>query len=127
MGNGGTVGVIPYFINGGNSTYTPLIGFGCENIVSAKVLTESGVVQASGDQNPDLLWAIHGSGQFFGLVLDLTIKVHPLSIIGNPEGVRQLGIYIFLPNQAKEVCEVMADIMTDTEHVRNFLILGSVL
>lgn len=118
VSNGNTVGVIPYFLNGGISSYTPLIGLGCENIVSARLITADGeVVEATELDNPELLWAIRGAGQFFGLVLELVIRTYPLSIIGNPLGSRQLGTFVFLPQQASDVCHAMSKIMTDHENV----------
>ena len=67
VGNGNTVGVIPYFLNGGISVYSPLIGYGCENVLSAKLVTANGdVVEATEVYHPDLLWAVRGAGQFFG-------------------------------------------------------------
>lgn len=116
--NCNTVGVIPYFLNGGISSYTPLIGFGCENIVSARLITADGtVVEATESDNPELLWAIRGAGQFFGLVLELVIRTYPLSIIGNPLGSRQLVTFVFLPQQASDVCRVMNKLMMDQENV----------
>jgi FAD/FMN-containing dehydrogenase len=77
VGSGGTVGVVPYKINGGISTYTPFVGYGCGNIVSAKLVNAKGeLVEFSETQNPDLLWAIRGAGQFFGLVTELVIKTY---------------------------------------------------
>ncbi|KAL1962835.1 hypothetical protein VTN77DRAFT_9110 [Rasamsonia byssochlamydoides] len=109
VGNGNTVGVIPYFINGGISIYTPLIGFGAENIVSARVITATGdVVNASETENSDLLWAIRGAGQFFGVVIELVIRTYPLSIIpGSTDGTRQLGNFVFAPQQIGDVSCVL--------------------
>ena len=80
VGNGNTVGVIPYFLNGGVSVYSPLIGYGCENILSAKLVTANGdVVEATEECYPELLWAVRGAGQFFGGALfrvDVCYMVH---------------------------------------------------
>ena len=100
------------------STYYPLIGFACENILSAKVITANGkVVEASDTSYRDLMWAIRGAGQFFGVVLELTVKTYPFSLLGNSEGSRQLGTYIFLPHQVADVCRGMGDIVTDPSHI----------
>ena len=117
FGNGSTIGCIPFFINGGISTYYPLIGFGCESIVSARVMTaKCGVVEVSERCHLDLLWAIRGARQFFGVVLELCVKTFPFSLLGNPGGSRQLGTYIFRPNQATDVYRVMRKIIADTNH-----------
>jgi len=118
VGSGNTVGVIPYFINGGTSIYSPLTGYGCDNIVSAKLVTANGqIVKAEETQNQDLLWALRGAGQFFGIVLELTIKTYPLAIIGNPEGIRQIGTFIFPVQRAPEVFKVMSKIVTDQGNI----------
>lgn len=118
VGNGNTVGVIPFFINGGISIYTPLIGFGCENILLARLITANGeVVEATESDNPELLWAVRGAGQFFGIVIELVLRTYPLSVIGNPSGSRELGTFVFLPQQAGDVCRVMSKIAVDQEHI----------
>jgi len=78
-------------IGGGISSYGPLIGHACENILSARI------VVASGDVNRDLLWAIRGAGQFFGVVTDLILRTYDPSLIG-PNGEHQLGMIYYPPN-----------------------------
>lgn len=118
VSNGSTVGCIPFFINGGINTYYPLIGFACENILSAKVVMANGQVYTASDKAyRNLMWAIRGAGQFLGVVLELTVKTYPNSLLGNPDGSRQLGTYMFLPHQITDVCRVMSKIIADTSHV----------
>ena len=50
-------------------------------------------------------------------MLELCVKTFPLSLLGNPEGSRHLGTYIFLPHQAADVCGVMGKILADTSHI----------
>ncbi len=117
VSNGSSVGCIPFFINGGLNAYYPLIGYGCENILSAIVLIATGeIVEVSGISHPDLLWAICGAGQFFGVVLELCLRTYPLSLLGNPEGSRQLGTYIFLPHQASSVLQTLQEVFSNTTH-----------
>ena len=75
------------------------------------------VVRVNEASQPDLLWAIRGAGQFYGLVIELTIRTYPFSLLGNQEGSRQLGTYIFLPHQAADVCRVMSEIIKDQSHI----------
>ena len=70
-----------------------------------------------GKSNPDLLWAIRGAGQYFGIVSELGIKTYPLAMIGNDDGSRSLGTFIFPTQRAEDVCRAMSKIMTDPEHV----------
>ncbi|CAL8578068.1 hypothetical protein XPA_003869 [Xanthoria parietina] len=116
VANGSTVGVIPYMIGGGISSYTPLIGYACENILSARIVVASGdIVVASEAENSDLLWAIRGAGQFFGLVTELVLRTHDPSLMG-PDGVRQLGNIFFPPERASEVCSVLRDVVSANDH-----------
>ncbi|KAK7955671.1 uncharacterized protein PG986_004893 [Apiospora aurea] len=86
-GNGNTVGVIPYYLGGGISIYRPLIGFGSDNLIAAKLVNAKGeLVDVSETENSNLLWALRGAGQFFGLVTEITIKTYPYSLLGNEEG-----------------------------------------
>ena len=85
-------------------------------MLAAKVITASGeVVEASEQQNKDLLWAIRGAGQFFGLVIELVVRTYDLSLIG-PEGVRQLGVVYFPTSRAAEVCKTLKHIINGNDH-----------
>lgn len=116
VANGNTVGVIPYLIGGGISSYSPLLGWACENVLSARIVVASGeIVIASESQNQDLLWAIRGAGQFFGVVTEVTLRAYDQSVIG-PDGVRQIGVIFFPPEQAQEVCQTLKDIVNPNDH-----------
>ncbi|KAL9634420.1 MAG: hypothetical protein Q9204_003008 [Flavoplaca sp. TL-2023a] len=116
VANGNTVGAIPYMIGGGISSYTPLIGYACENILSARIVVATGdVVVASETENSDLLWAIRGAGQFFGLVTQLVVRTHSPSLMG-PDGVRQLGTIFFPTERASEVCSVLRNVVSRNDH-----------
>ncbi|KAK8006694.1 FAD binding domain-containing protein [Apiospora marii] len=117
VGNGNTVGVIPYYLGGGISIYTPLIGYGSENIIAAKLVTAKGeLVTVSATENPELLWALRGAGQFFGLVTELTIKTYPYSLLGNDDGQRMCGSYIFSPEKTDEVCAALENIFQNNQY-----------
>ncbi|EED19165.1 conserved hypothetical protein [Talaromyces stipitatus ATCC 10500] len=73
LGNGNIVGAIPYFLNGGASITTSITGFGTDQILAARLITASGeLIEVNQTHNADLLWALRGSGRFFGLVIELT-------------------------------------------------------
>ena len=117
LGNGNTVGAIPYFIGGGNSITSSVTGFGSDQIVSARVISAKGdLLDVSEETNPDLLWALRGAGQFFGLVTQLVIEALPLSVLGNDKGVIWAGTFIFPLDRAKEVCTIMADVMDNNRY-----------
>lgn len=65
---------------------------------------------------PDLLWAIRGAGQFFGLVTQLVIRVHPLPELGNDRGVLWAGTFVFGVDRAEEVCSTMKALMEDERY-----------
>ena len=65
---------------------------------------------------PDLLWALRGAGQFFGLVTELVIEALPLSVLGNDKGVIWAGTFVFPLDRAKEVCTVMEDLMGNNRY-----------
>ena len=73
---------------GGISSYTPLIGYACKKILSARIVVAQGdVISASEDEDKDLSWAIRGAGQFYGIVTELFLRRYHPSFMG-PNGVR---------------------------------------
>ena len=103
-------------IGGGISSYTPLIGYACENILSARIVVASGdVVVASETQNQDFLWAIRGAGQFFGFVTELVVRTYNQTLIGS-DGEFQAGAFFFPPERACEVCQVVKGIVSANQN-----------
>ncbi|KAK7992146.1 FAD binding domain-containing protein [Apiospora saccharicola] len=114
LGNGNTVGAIPYFLGGGASVTTSITGFGSDQILSARMVDATGsIIEVTSEKQPDLLWAIRGAGQFFGLVTELTIKICPLSDLGNDQGVIWVGSFVFPLERADEVAQTMKLLMDD--------------
>ncbi|KAK8069828.1 FAD binding domain-containing protein [Apiospora phragmitis] len=112
--NGNTVGAIPYFLGGGASLTTLITGFGSDQILSARMIDATGnIIEVTDEKQPDLLWAIRGAGQFFGLVTELTIKICPLSDLGNDQGVIWVGNFVFPLERADEVAHTMKLLMND--------------
>jgi FAD/FMN-containing dehydrogenase len=53
-----------------------------DNLLSADVVTAEGnLVRASGEENPDLFWAIRGGGGNFGIVTSFEYRLHPVGPI----------------------------------------------
>ena len=103
-------------IGGGISSYTPLIGYACENILSARIVIATGnVIEASDSHHKDLLWAIRGAGQFFGVVTELTLRTYSPSLMG-PDGVRQIGMIFFPPERALEICQILKTVISADAH-----------
>jgi hypothetical protein len=103
LGNGNTVGVIPYAVGGGISFLTGIIGFASDQILAAKIITADGR-------------AIKGAGQFFGVVLELTLKTYPLSLVGIPSGAHWIGRFAYSLDKAEEVGNALERLMVTTKH-----------
>jgi hypothetical protein len=84
LGNGNPIGSIPYFLGGGVAVATSITGYGSDQIISARMIDAKGnIVEVTEEKEPDLLFALRGAGQFFGLVTELVIKAHPFAALGN--------------------------------------------
>ena len=78
-------------------------------------MADGDVVLASESTNPDLLWAIRGAGQFFGIVTELVLRTYTPSLMG-PDGVRQIGTVFFPPERAFEVCQTLKKVVSARDH-----------
>lgn len=124
LGNGNTVGAIPYFLGGGASVTTSITGYGSDQILAARIIDAKGdLVNVTAETEPDLLYAIRGAGQFFGLVTELTIKTTSLSELGNDQGSIWVGGFVFPLERAREVVEVMKPLMDDSSNATAGLIM----
>jgi FAD/FMN-containing dehydrogenase len=72
-----TVGVGGSVLGGGTGYLARRFGMGIDNLVAAEVVTaDERIVRASGDENPDLFWAIRGGGGNFGVVTSFELSLH---------------------------------------------------
>lgn len=112
------MGAIPYMLGGGVAITTSTTGFGSDQILAARIISANGELLAVDENNhPDLLYAIRGAGQFFGLITELTIETLPLSLLGNDAGVIWVGSFVFPIDRAEEVATVMKDLMDDDRYL----------
>ncbi|WP_194396351.1 FAD-binding oxidoreductase [Microbacterium atlanticum] len=82
IGMGAALGVnstpgIGVIIGGGLGYLSPKHGWGCDNIVSAELVTANGdVVHVSAESHPELLRGVRGAAANFGVVSSLEIALH---------------------------------------------------
>ena len=75
-----SVGITGVTLGGGMGLAGRAYGLTSDNLVGAKIVTADGRLRTvSRNSNPDLLWALRGGGGGnFGVVTQLTFKIHKL-------------------------------------------------
>jgi FAD/FMN-containing dehydrogenase len=74
LGTISSVGYVGWATYGGYGPFSPLWGLGVDQIISATVVNADGEIIKA---DSSMLKGIRGAGGFFGIIVDLTIKVHP--------------------------------------------------
>ena len=97
------------------------LGPTCLSLTAAEVVLADGqVVEASPEQNPDLLWALRGGGGGLGVVTELEFRLHPV-------GPTLLSGFLTFPRErAEEVARFYRDYMQSApDEVGGGLVLGA--
>jgi hypothetical protein len=81
-----TVGVAGFALSGGISYLTRKHGLAVDNLAGADVvLADGSMARAGEDGDEDLLWALRGGGGNVGVVTELRMRLHPVSVVaGGP-------------------------------------------
>lgn len=94
-------GIAGLTLGGGFGYLTRRHGWTSDNVVAMEVVTAEGrVVRASGEENPDLFWALRGGGGNFGVVTAIEYRLFPVG----PEVVG--GVVAWPASEAPRVLEL---------------------
>lgn len=114
------VNVFGFALGGGFGYGSRSLGSGADNIEAAEIVTsytpEFTPIRVNRRHYPDLFYGIRGAGKFFGIVTELTFKLHPL--VPNPPSTPSLqasdikiteALSIFSAIEAKKVLDFYGD------------------
>jgi FAD/FMN-containing dehydrogenase len=100
-------GIAGLALGSGSGWLERKLGFTCDNLIGAEVVTADGrVVKASADENPELFWGLRGGGGNFGIVTAFYLQLHPIGpiVLG--------GLLAWPAPMAGEVVRFWRDFMT---------------
>ncbi|KAL1697383.1 hypothetical protein GGG16DRAFT_107299 [Schizophyllum commune] len=110
---GGTIekiGVAGLTLVGGYGYLSGLHGLALDNLEEATVVVADGsILRASESRNPDLFYGIRGGGSNFGIVTELTFRLHP------QRQTVYAGKLVFARNVAQAVLDFTVDWRTGEE------------
>lgn len=82
FGSARTVGVVGYCLGGGIGPLGRKLGMGASAVVAAEVVTADGEIRrVDADNDPELLWALKGSGGGLAIVTALELELTPVETV----------------------------------------------
>jgi len=77
-----TTGVAGLTLGGGVGWLMNRCGLVCDNTLSYDIVLASGeLIRATGDEHPDLFWALKGGGGNFGVVTSITYRMYAMTTV----------------------------------------------
>ena len=102
------------------------MGFGSDNIDSCRLTTVTGeLIDISATSNPELLYAIKGADQYFGIVKSLSVRIQPLSILNTLENTVWSGQMVFDASRANEVLEAVVQVQKTSTRSAGSYVFGA--
>lgn len=100
-----TTGVGGFTLSGGSGWLERKFGLACDNLLAVELVTADGsTVRASGNENPELFWALHGGGGNFGVATQFVFQLHPLPAV-------TLAMLLWRPEAGPEVARAYRDLL----------------
>jgi FAD/FMN-containing dehydrogenase len=101
-----TTGIAGLALGSGSGWLERKVGFVCDNLIQAEVVTADGrQVIASEQENDDLFWGLRGGGGNFGVVTAFHLRLHPIGpiVLG--------GMLMYPAAMARDVVRFWRDFM----------------
>lgn len=101
-----STGVSGLTLGAGSGWLERKLGYTCDNLLGADVVTADGsLVRAGADGDPELLWGLCGGGGNFGVVTSFDLRLHPVGPIVTG------GMLLFGRDRALEVLRLHRHLM----------------
>ncbi|KAL9594846.1 MAG: hypothetical protein Q9179_005215 [Wetmoreana sp. 5 TL-2023] len=101
------VGFVGGTLGGGVGRYQGLHGLVIDNLLSLQLVTAAGkLITVSASENSDLFWGMRGAGFNFGVVINATYKVSPLTNDGQVQAVD----FVFSKEQNETLFKTLASL-----------------
>lgn len=98
-------------LGGGHGYLQGQHGLAADQLVSARVLLGNGtIVVTAEDTNPDLLWALKGAGQNFGIVTEATVKVYDVPF-GTDKEEWTIEQFVFTGDMIEQIFDIANDML----------------
>jgi FAD/FMN-containing dehydrogenase len=105
-----STGIAGLTLGGGLGWLMGRYGLAIDNLLSAEVVLASGeIASVSGDDNPDLFWAIRGGGGNFGAVTSFEFQAYPVTSVLSGPALHTLEAAPSLLTFYREFCADLPD------------------